>query len=303
MDTLFGMNRAQFHQLVTHVSLYREDASAPYKQLAEEVLEAAGHRPSSFTFWHVPNMDTYLGKAVPVDVHGKYVLLDEDHALAKARSYGMLKYALMTSSVRAKEGGRRRYDFITLNMSLAAGTAAGFGFLNYGRYRWKWMMRRPLGCILGSFGVCLATVVLARAVIKGLGVGLVVAERGHGKALRALRCVDCLTDVSEYTLEQIEELKAQKIPTQPGTPPPPPEYVKKFEQNVQLQVDLLTRDVGEVGRLKKIAKSAMCSFHQELRADPDGYRPLSGLVVLAADRQRARQRLQSSASEGQVKEM
>ena len=295
MDTLFGINRAQFHQLVTHVSLYHEDASSPYRQLAEEVLVAAGLKPSSFTIWHVPNMDSYLGKAVPVDVHGQHVFMDEDHALAKARSYGMLKYALMTSSVRAKEGGRKRYDFTTLNLSLAVGSAAGCGFLYYGRYRWKWMMRRPLGCIFGSFGVCLATVVLMRGVIKGLGVGMVVAERGHGKALRGLKCVDCLEDVSEYTVQQIQDLKEQKISQQPGMPPPPPEFVKKFEKSMQIQADLLSRDVAEVGRLKKLASGVVCSFHESLRADPECYVPTNGLVVLQADRERTRRRLSNQS--------
>lgn len=299
MDTLFGINRAQFHQLVTHVSVYREEASPPYRQLAEQVLTSVGLSPSKFTYYNVPNMDAYLGRGVPVEVHGRFVLVDEDHALPKARSYGMLRYGLTTASVRAKEGGRRRYDFITLNLALAVGVVAGCGFLNYGRYRWKWMLRRPLGCVFGSFGVCLAAVVLSRGVIKGLGIGLIVAERGHGKALKTLQCVDCLSDVSDYTLAQIEELKAQTIPTQPGMPPPPVEFVKKFQSSVKMQVDLLSRDVGEVGRLKKLAKQATCEFHQGLRSDPEGYLPMNGLTVLASDRNRIRSVLQNPASDEQ----
>ncbi|KAG5488736.1 hypothetical protein JIQ42_00353 [Leishmania sp. Namibia] len=287
MDSLYFIGKAQFHQLATHISLYHEDMSTGYRHLSTDALMAAGLQPHKFTYWNVPMMSGYLGKAVPLDIHGGYVLIDEEKAMPMATSYGMLRYALLASAVRAKEGGRWRYDFMTMNSTLAIGTAAGCGFLSFGRKRIGWMRHHPIGCVMMSFVVCLTTTVIARQGIKGLGIGIVQAQNSHKKALSCLRCVDCLEDVNTYTLNQIEELKAQQIPQQVGMPPPPEEYVRRFKKSVEMQCKLLKVDMDEVRLIRKLAGGSLCDVHQHLRDDPKGYKEPHGLVLLASDRVRA----------------
>lgn len=287
MDSLYFIGRAQFHQLATHVALYREDSSPAYKQLSVESLQAVGLRPEKFAFWNVPVMSSYLGKAVPLDVHGGHVLIDEDKVMPMATSYGVLRYALLSSAVRAKEGGRWRYDFMTMNTTIGLGVTAGFVALSVGRKRVPWMRRHPIGCIFVALLTCLTTTVVSRQGIKMLGLGIVQAQKSHQKALKALRCTDCLEDVNVYTKGQILELKEQKIPSQPGMPPPPEEYVKRFEKNLQLQVRLLETDVEEVRLIRKHAGGELCVAHKGLRSNPRGYQEQHGLTLLNSDRDRA----------------
>ncbi|KAK7197894.1 hypothetical protein NESM_000743800 [Novymonas esmeraldas] len=290
MDSLYFIGKAQFHQLATHISLYHEDMSDGYKHLSTEALAAVGLTPHRFTFWRVPMMSGYLGKTVPLDIHGGYVMIDEEKVMPMATSYGMLRYALLTSAVRAKEGGRWRYDFMTMNTTLLIGSAAGFGLLSFGRKRIAWMRRRPIGSIVVSFAACLATTVVARQLIKSLGIGIVQAQNSHKKALRCLRCIDCLEDVNTYTQHQIEELRAQQLPQQPGMPPPPEEHVRRFKKGVEMQCALLQTDMDEVRLIRKWAGGSLCEAHQHLRGDPQGYAGPRGIVLLESDRVRAAER-------------
>ncbi|KAG5464166.1 hypothetical protein LSCM1_00346 [Leishmania martiniquensis] len=290
MDSLYFIGKAQFHQLATHIALYHEDMSVGYKHLSTDALIAAGLQPHKFTYWNVPMMSGYLGKAVPLDIHGGYVMIDEEKVMPMARSYGMLRYALLASAVRAKEGGRWRYDFMTMNGTLAVGAAAGFFFLSFGRKRIGWMRRHPVGCVLLSFVICLSTAVVVRQCIRGLGLGVVQAQNSHKKALSRLHCVDCLEDVNAYTLNHIEELTAQQIPQQAGMPPPPEEYVQRFKKNIEMQCKLLKADMDEVRLIRKWAGGSLCDVHQHLRDDPKGYKEPHGLVLLASDRTRAAER-------------
>lgn len=295
MDSLYSIGRAQFHQLATHISLYHSDCSPAYKHLAVQSLEQVGLRPETFTYWNVPLMSSYLGKAVPLDIHGGYVLIDEEKALPMASHYGVLRYALLASAVRAKEGGRWRYDFMTMNAALGAGVAAGFASLSFGRKKVGWMRRHPIGCIAASFLVCFLTTVVSRQGIKVLGLGIVQAQNSHKKALTTLRCADCLEDVNLYTKAQIEDLRRQRIPVQPGMPPPPQEYVKRFEAGVELQCKLLETDIEEVRRIRKRTGVQLCEVHQGLRADPMSYCEPNGLAVLPSDRERAQRRAEEAA--------
>lgn len=299
MDSLFFIGKAQFHQLATHISLYHEDMSEGYKFLSTDALVAAGLKPHKFTFWNVPMMSGYLGKTVPLDIHGGHVVIDEEKVMTMATSYGMLRYALLTSAVRAKEGGRWRYDFTTMNATLAIGAATGFALLSFGRKRFGWMRRHPIGCIAVSFAAGLFTTVAARQGIKGLGLGIVQAQNSHKKALNRLHCVDCLEDVNTYTRHQIEELREQQLPQQPGMPPPPEEHVRRFKKNVEMQCRLLETDMDEVRIIRKWAAGSLCDVHQHLREDPQGYKEPHGLVLLAADRANATTRPPLTAEQQQ----
>lgn len=290
MDSLYFISKAQFHQLATHISIYHEDSTVGYRELASRSLQSVGLKPNRFTYWSVPMMSSYLGKAVPLDIHGGYVLVDEQKAMPMATSYGVLRYAFLSAAVRAKEGGRWRYDFVSMNLTLGAGVAAGFATLSFGRKNIGWMRRRPIGSIGFSFFVCLAATVLSRQVIKLLGVGIVQAQNSHKKALSRMQCIDCLADVNDYTKQQIEELRQQKIPQQPGMPPPPEEYVKRFEKGIDMQCKLLETDIEEVQLIKRRTAGQICDVHTRLREDPDGYREPNDLLLLASDRERAKAR-------------
>ncbi|KPA81309.1 putative mitochondrial hypothetical protein [Leptomonas pyrrhocoris] len=290
MDSLYFIGKAQFHQLATHISLYHEDMSEGYKLLSTDALVAVGLKPHKFTYWNVPMMSGYLGKTVPLDIHGGYVLIDEEKVMSMATSYGMLRYALLTSAVRAKEGGRWRYDFMTMNVTLAMGAATGFTLLSFGRKRFGWMRRHPIGCVAVSFMTGLLTTVIARQGVRGLGIGIVQAQNSHKKALNRLKCVDCLEDVNTYTLHQIDELREQKLPQQPGMPPPPEEHVQRFKKNVEMQCKLLETDMDEVRIIRKWTAGHLCDIHRHLREDPNGYEEPHGLVLLASDRTKVTER-------------
>ncbi|RNF06047.1 hypothetical protein TraAM80_04201, partial [Trypanosoma rangeli] len=246
MDALYLLSKAQFHQVATHISLYHEDASPGYRSLAEDCLRLVGLNPSRYVYWNIPNMGTYFGKTVPVDVHGGHVLVDEASAGPAAASFGVLRYAYLSAAVRAKEGGRWRYDFMTMNVTLGVGAAAGFAALSVGRKRWTWMRRHPVGGLAVSLLVFLTATVASRQAIRVLGVGVVTAHNSHKKALTRLNCADCFDDVNSYTAQQVEELQKQELPRQPGMPPPPEEFVRRFERGTQLQVKLLQADIDEV---------------------------------------------------------
>lgn len=291
MEALFALNKGQFHQFVTHVSVYHEDCSAPYRRVVDECLVSSGLAPSKFTVWNVPQLSSYLGKALPLDVHGRHVLLDENEALRKSGYYGVLRYALLAAAVRAKEGGKWRYDFVSMNVALAAGCGVGFGALSYGRRRWGWMRRRPVGAVFAAFSLAVASVLMSRAAMKLLGIGLVMAEKGHKKALQRLDCIDCIDDVNKYTLRQIDELREQKLPAPlPGMPPPPAEYVRRFESGIQTQIKMLEVDMEEVRVLRKRMQSHLCTLHKELRAAPDTFVDPEGLPILPSERQAAKER-------------
>lgn len=312
MDVLYLVGRAQFHQLVTYISLHHENNSDGYRHLGERSLREVGLRPERFTLWNVPRMQQYLGKAVPLDIHGRHVLVDEVHALPMASSYGMLRYAYLACAVRAKEGGRQRYDFVTMNAALWTGMAAGWGLLYAGRRRTLWMRRRPVAAVLLSMGCCLFVTVVVRQTIKSLGVGIVQAQRSHRKALQTLNCVDCLDDVHAYTRAQMEELSSApsaaamqpRMAGPPGLAPPmspssssssapelPPDVAARLKRGVEMQRRLLELDVQEVRLARRHADGKLCAVHTGLRSDPEHYQDEHGLALLASDRARAAERV------------
>ncbi|ORC91476.1 uncharacterized protein TM35_000064810 [Trypanosoma theileri] len=296
MDGLYLLSKAQFHQLATHISLYHEDASPGYRTLGEQCLRLAGLNPNRYVYWNVPNMSTYFGKSVPLDVHGGYVLVDENAAGRIATSHGMLRYSYLSAAVRAKEGGRWRYDFMTMNFTLGVGVASGFAGLSIGRGRWAWMRRHPVGSIAVSLLTCVVATVAARQAIRALGIGVVTAQKSHKKALTKLDCVDCLDDVNRYTAQQVEDLRKQEIPQQPGMPPPPEEFVKRFERGTQLQIKLLEVDMEEVRVARKRLASHFCDVHRGLR-ESESYATSSTLPILPADIERSKERLQEEQAE------
>ncbi|KEG07598.1 hypothetical protein DQ04_09321040 [Trypanosoma grayi] len=296
MDSLYLLSKAQFHQLATHISLYHEDASPGYRALGEECVRLAGLSPDRHVYWNVPNMSSFFGKTVPLDVHGGYVLVDESAAGRAATSYGMLRYAYLSAAVRTKEGGRWRYDFMTMNVTLGVGVASGFAALSAGRKRWGWMRRHPVGSVAVSLLTCVAATVASRQAIRLLGIGVVTARNSHKKALAKLDCADCYDDVNLYTAQQVEELRKQEFPQQPGMPAPPEEFVKRFERGKEVQVKLLEVDMEEVGASKRRVGTRLCDVHRCLRED-EKYAETVALPILPADIQRARERAREAEVE------
>jgi hypothetical protein len=203
-------------------------------------------RLDKFKFWNVPGMGQELGKVTPFDVHGWHVLIDEREFAqpTKAATHGVLRYAVAAAGMRRKDGGRRLYDYTTMNFSLAVGGALGFAAQHYGRRRWNFMRKRPLFSIgLGLF-VMAAMVPLIRSIFKVFSVGILIAEKQHERALRTVQCYDCLCDVHSFTEQQMSEVATAKLPpNRPGLPPHTPEMEKRFEDGMQLQLLLLSRDL------------------------------------------------------------
>ncbi|RNF06046.1 hypothetical protein TraAM80_04200, partial [Trypanosoma rangeli] len=200
-----------------------------------------------------------------------------------------------SAAVRAKEGGRWRYDFMTMNVTLGVGAAAGFAALSVGRKRWTWMRRHPVGGLAVSLLVFLTATVASRQAIRVLGVGVVTAHNSHKKALTQLNCADCFDDVNSYTAQQVEELQKQELPRQPGMPPPPEEFVRRFERGTQLQVKLLQADIDEVRAAKRRIGAHLCDVHRHLREDAT-YADTAILPISRVDVQRASERARAEAA-------
>ncbi|RHW67657.1 hypothetical protein DPX39_110066300 [Trypanosoma brucei equiperdum] len=298
MDGLYFTAKAQFHQLATHISLYHEDASPTYRTLGEACLQLAGLRPDRFTFWNVPNMSGYFNKALPLDIHGGYVLVDEAAVKAAAGTYGVLRYAYLAAAVRARAGGRWRYDFTTMNAALCMGVASGFAVLSVGRRRWPLMRRRPVGAIAVGVTTCFVAVVATRLLLRAMGAGITHARNSNRRALEKLRCVDCYDDVARYTEQRKEEVEAQRVPQpQPGMPPLPEASLRQFERLSALQVQLLESNLCEIRLAKRRANSQLCDVHRGLR-DDEQYAVSAGLPIQSADVALARERARQLPSGG-----
>nr|CCC95532.1 unnamed protein product [Trypanosoma congolense IL3000] len=298
MDGLYVSAKAQFHQLATHISLYHEDASPAHRALAESCLQHMGLRPGRFVFWNVPGMSGYFSKALPLDIHGGHVLVDEAAVGEAAGTFGVLRYAYLAAAARARAGGRWRYDFVTMNVTLGMGSLSGFAALFFGRRHWLWMRRRPVGAVGAAITIGFVTAAGSRQLIRVLGVGITHARNTNRRALERLQCVDCCDDVTQYTEQRREELEAHKLPQQqPGMPPLPESTTRHFERLSALQLQLLKTNLDEIRAARRRANSRLCDVHRNLRENA-GYAATALLPIRSADVKLASERATGALSEG-----
>ena len=246
MDGLFALNPGAFAQLATHISVYHQPMSPGYQNMAADLLrDTVGlWRWSKYTLWNVPGMGALQGKVVPLDVHGWFVVLDEQDVNSRRNmSVSTLKYALLMSGQRRKEGGRRVYDFVTMNFGIGVGGILGAAWVRHGSSKFALFDRRPVLKISSGLMIWAMSFVTVRVGFRFFGVGAMVAERSHTIAIGRIGCVDCFEDIIEFTEEQIAELKTAKLPDpKPGQPPITPELDATFKQNVVSQGKLLRSD-------------------------------------------------------------
>ncbi|KAH8610461.1 hypothetical protein ERJ75_001098600 [Trypanosoma vivax] len=268
MESLYFVSRSQFHQLVTHISLYRENASPEFQSLAEESLSSVGLNPHCYRFWNVPYMAAFFNKAVPLDVHGLDVFVDECAVGAAARSHGVLRYAFLAAAVRAREGGRWWYDFSTMNFVLAVGCCTGLFSLYVARHRFAWMRRRPFGGIALCSVLGTSSSILDRQVFPLFCIGVSRAQKCDRKALEKLECADCFNDVFQYTEQHKADLCSKKfIPSQPGFATVPDSVAKQLAKRVELQQSVLDFTMEEIRCAKGKLANRLCDVHRSLRTD------------------------------------
>jgi hypothetical protein len=247
MDTLFALNPGAFAQLATHISIYNQPMSEGYRSMVTDALRDTVRlwRWQKYTLWNVPGMGAMLGKVAPVDVHGFFVVLDEQELELPSResTFSTLRYTILTAGQRRKEGGRRLYEFGTMNFALAAAAIVGTTWMKKGRTRFAFFDRRPFWSIASAFAVSIVTIAGVRLGFKMLGVGTWVAEKSHGRALHQVTCVDCLDELVAFTDDQIRDMQNAKLPDpKPGQPPPPPEMEVKFKESMVANGALLKKD-------------------------------------------------------------
>jgi hypothetical protein len=247
MDSLFAINQGAFAQLATHISIYNQPMSEGYRGLVTDALrDTVGlWRWHKYTLWNVPGLGAMLGKVAPVDVHGFFVVVDEAEIAAPSRgmTYSTLRYTILTAGQRRKEGGRRLYEFTTMNFGLAVSGILGASWMRDGRTRFAFFDHRPVASIASAMGVSVVSFVAVRMAFKLCGVGMWVAEMSHATALKRVKCADCLDEMILFTDEQIEDVKHARLPDpKPGQPPTPPELHVKFKEAMVLQGELLRKD-------------------------------------------------------------
>uniref|UniRef100_A0A7S1LHH2 Uncharacterized protein n=1 Tax=Neobodo designis TaxID=312471 RepID=A0A7S1LHH2_NEODS len=218
-----------------------------YRALCEEALrDTVGlWRWHKYTLWNVPGLGAMLGKVAAADIHGFHVVIDEAEVENAARGsrYSTLRYALLTSGQRRKEGGRRIYEFATMNFALAVGGILGTTWMKAGRQKFAFFDRRPLWAIASGFGVTTLGFIAVRMAFKTIGVGTWIAECSHRTALRRVQCVDCLEEMITFSDEQIADIQTARMPDpKPGQPPMPPELEAKFKESMLAQGKLIRKD-------------------------------------------------------------
>jgi hypothetical protein len=309
MDAMYAANPGAFQQLATHISIYNVPMSVGFANLTEDVLRqhVGVWRYGKYKQWNVPGMGTMLGKMSPVDIHGWHVVIDEGEINSPDREscYSTLRYGLVTAAQRRKEGGRKAYDFITMNFALGVGAIFGTAFLVQARKRIAFFQRRPLVTVALSLCIVGVALPVVRSLFKMFTVGVVVAERTHRKALGTITCHDCLGDMLEYTDGQITELGISDLPPPlPGQPPMPEQLKDKFRESIVAQIGLLKADAGFMRSMQKKAlvthgvaagtllpDACLCEVHRGLRRDPEGFKHPREFPIFAKDRAMARRRV------------
>lgn len=256
MDSLFATNPGAFAQVATHISLFSEPMSPGFASFVTQTLrdDVRMWRWHKYTLWNVTGLGELLGKLLPVDVHGWHVVLDEEALLQPSKhvSHSSLKYALLVGGQRRKEGGRKVYDFVTMNFGLAVGGITGLAFMMRGRKRFGFLKRRPIVSLLASSVIVGIAFIAVRQLFQIFAVGMWAAERSHHKALKRIKCVDCLDELVIFMDEQIADFKTSKLPEpMPGMPPIPEGVEAMFMKNMALQADLLRADQITMRTLQK----------------------------------------------------
>ena len=257
MDALASSNPAGFSHLCSHISVYNQPMSKGVERFIRHTLSEdikLRNTETNYTLWDIPGMGGQLGKVLPFDIYGQHVLIDEAEMKSEGKrlSHGVFRYLISAAGVRRKEGGRRVYDYATMNFALACGAILGGAFLFHSRRRFSYLQRRPALSLLLSFGVVAATVPVVRSLFKIFAVGITIAERQHAKALRATPCYDCLCDIYEFTDDQIKDLKTAKLPEpKPGMPPITDEQKKAFKAAMDMQSLILGRDMTTIRAILK----------------------------------------------------
>ena len=321
MDTLFTQSPGQFQQVAVHVSIHRDELTGGWEKFAKDTFRAALRvNADRFKYWDVEGLGGVLGKALPVDVHGQDVFMDVKALKVNPQvTHGVLKYALLASGQRRKDGGRRFYDYASMNFALGIGGVAGFTSM------WKVHNRlasRPLVHLGVGLTVGLLSLTLVRFAFNFFAVGITFAQRQHVKAINNLACADCCDDVLRWTESSIEEVRNAKLPeSPPGMPPPPPDVERKFRAGCDTQVRVLQDDVLHLrsrlrdwtgglmsassatilantqatpqpdnGSLTVPSSIKLCPTHAGLREQPVTFVPADGRWLSQQDRQLAEQR-------------
>lgn len=257
MDALASSNPAGFSHLCSHISVYNKPMSPGVEKFIRKTLREdvkLRNSDTNYTLWDIPGMGGQLGKVLPFDIYGQHVLIDEAEMKSdgKKLTHGVFRYLINAAGVRRREGGRRLYDYATMNFALACGAILGGAFLYHSRRRFTFLQRRPALSIFLSLGIVAAVVPVVRSLFKIFAVGITIAERQHARALRATPCYDCLCDIYEFTEDQLKDLRTARLPEpKPGMPPVSEDQKKAFKAAMDMQSLILGRDLTTIRSILK----------------------------------------------------
>lgn len=262
MEALFAIDRSSFHTTVSNIAVYRRPPPPQLQALADDAVHLSGAKPTAYEALDVPGLKGMLGKALPLDVHGRFILMDAEAIGEMHVPESVLKYSMLSGVVRCNRGGRWWYDFKLMNGSLAAGACLGWAFLNVGQSRWQWMRSRPLLRVGASLAVGMGSSVGIKLTLGSVGLGVGESQRVLREAINRMDCGQCVGEVQAFTEKQIEELDAFVVPETHAGQPIPQAYQDMLRRNNTIQTDLMRQTLREMKLAHaKLAEAARCRIH------------------------------------------
>ena len=260
MEALFAIDRSGFHTCVSNIALYRKAPPAHWQEVADEAVRLSGGR-HTYQVFDVPGLKAMLGKPLPVDVHGRYILMDSEAVGEVAVPESVVKYSMLCGVCRCNRGGRMWYDQKLMNGSLLAGGLLGWGFLNWGQSRWQWMRSRPLLRVGAGLGVGIGASCGIKIMLGSIGLGVGESQRVLKEAIHKMDCGTCVGEVQSFTETQVAEMSAYEVPTTHGGQPIPPAYQDMMRKNNTIQIELMKQTVREM-KVAHAQNDGVCKAHK-----------------------------------------
>ena len=214
MEVLFSTNQANFYSALTHIAAHEKNLDEEWTTRVREDCKRVTAK--EFKPRDVPGIAEFLGCKSGVEVFGENIFVDPSLIKKGEVLPGKFRQWLLLGASHQGVGGRRIYDTIHMNTTLALSYGAGM-FVNSQWHRiqhLKYATRCRLpGCALGFF----LSIPLFKTVLGTLGFNQIWLNYHMKKALNALECEECLREIQKQTKKDLKvEKKTKDLEKQAG---------------------------------------------------------------------------------------